>query len=215
MTITLTTRADINLDSVFRVAWQRDRVEISGQALQRIADCRASFMRLIDSDPAPVIYGVTTAMGELASRRLEPGERDRHAQIKAFAAATSFGDPFPDRVVRAIVLARLTNFIEGNAATTPRMALAVAAMLDGQPMPAVPSSGQGGAGEILALYPLFAELTSRFELEVKERGVADQRVAMRRSPRRRCGTGGAPPRSPGGKGLRAVDRSVPRAARAL
>ena len=195
MTITLTTRADINLDSVFRVAWQRDRVEISGQALQRIADCRASFMRLIDSDPPPIIYGVTTAMGELASRRLEPSERERHAQIKAFAAATSFGDPFPDRVVRAIVLARLTNFIEGNAATTPRMALAVAAMLDGEPMPAVPSSGQGGAGEILALYPLFAELTSRYELEVKERGslingspcaaalVADAALAARRRVR--------------------------------
>jgi histidine ammonia-lyase len=43
-------------------------------------------------------------------------------------------------------------------------------MLDGQPLPSVPSSGQGGAGEILALYPLFADLTQRFDLEVKERG---------------------------------------------
>jgi histidine ammonia-lyase len=43
-------------------------------------------------------------------------------------------------------------------------------MLDGGPMPVVPASGQGGAGEILALYPLFAELSTRFELEVKERG---------------------------------------------
>jgi histidine ammonia-lyase len=43
-------------------------------------------------------------------------------------------------------------------------------MLDGRPMPVVASSGQGGAGEILALYPLFAELTARFDLEVKERG---------------------------------------------
>ncbi|TIW84737.1 MAG: histidine ammonia-lyase, partial [Mesorhizobium sp.] len=52
----------------------------------------------------------------------------------------------------------------------PRIALAVAAMLDGRPMPTVPSSGQGGAGEILALYPLFAELSTRFDLEIKERG---------------------------------------------
>ena len=170
MTVTLTTRADINLDAVFRVAWKKDRVQISDKALQRIAECRASFLNLIETDPAVVIYGVTTAMGELASRRLERDERDRHGRIKAFAAATSFGDPLPDRVVRAIVLARLTNFLEGNAATTPRIALAVAAMLDGGPMPAVPSSGQGGAGEILALYPLFAELSMRFDLEVKERG---------------------------------------------
>ena len=195
MPIVLTTRDDVNLDTVFRVAWKRDTVEISGKALERIAECRASFLRLIDSDPAPVIYGVTTAMGELASQRLAHDERDRHARIKAFAAATSFGEPLPDRVVRAIVLARLTNFIEGNAATTPRIALAVAAMLDGRPMPSVPSAGQGGAGEILALYPLFAELTSRFDLEVKERGslingspcaaalVADAALAARRRVR--------------------------------
>jgi histidine ammonia-lyase len=149
-------------------------------------------LELIEKDPGTVIYGVTTAMGELASRRLERDERDRHARIKAFAAATSFGDPLPDRVVRAIVLARLANFLEGHAATTPRVALAVAAMLDGEPMPVVPASGQGGAGEILALYPLFAEVSKRFDLEVKERGslingspcaaalVADAALAARR-----------------------------------
>ena len=169
MTVMLTKRADINLDSFLAIAWKRDDVRISEAALDRIARCRAAFLKLIDSDPAPVIYGVTTAMGELASTRLAKEERDRHARIKAFAAATSFGDPFPDRVVRGIVLARLANFLEGNAATTPRIALAVADMLDGRPMPIVPSSGQGGAGEILALYPLFAELTTRFDLEVKER----------------------------------------------
>ncbi|MHB9449788.1 aromatic amino acid lyase [Mesorhizobium sp. RSR565B] len=192
MPITVTTREDINLDAVLRVAWRNDTVEIGDKALQRIAECRASFLKLIESDPPPVIYGVTTAMGELASRKLELDERARHARIKAYAAATSFGEQLPERVVRAIVLARLTNFIEGNAATTPRIALAVAAMLDGGPMPVVSSQGQGGAGEILALYPLFATLTASLELEVKERGslingspcaaalVADAALAARR-----------------------------------
>ncbi|ESZ77616.1 MULTISPECIES: aromatic amino acid lyase [unclassified Mesorhizobium] len=192
MPITVTTREDINLDAVLRVAWRNDTVEIGDKALQRIAECRASFLKLIESDPPPVIYGVTTAMGELASRKLELDERDRHARIKAFAAATSFGEPLPERVVRAIVLAQLTNFIEGNAATTPRIARAVAAMLDGGPMPVVPSQWQGGAGEILALYPLVAALTASLELEVKERGslingspcaaalVADAALAARR-----------------------------------
>ncbi|AYG62500.1 aromatic amino acid lyase [Rhizobium jaguaris] len=170
MTVTLTKRADINLASILRVAWQGESVQISEEAIAEIARCRASFLHLIDEDPTVMIYGVTTAMGELASTRLSKEERERHARIKAFAAATSFGDPYPERVVRAMVLARLANFLEGNAATTPRIALAVADMLNGPTLPTVASSGQGGAGEILALYPLFAELTARFDLEVKERG---------------------------------------------
>ena len=170
MTVVLTTRADINLDTAYRVAWQGEGVRISEQALHCIAACRRSFLQLIDRDPEAVIYGVTTAMGEFANSRLARDERDRHARLKPFAAATAFGDPLPERVVRAILLARLANFLEGHAATTPRIALAVAAMLDGGPLPSVPASGQGGAGEILALYPLFAELSTRFDLEVKERG---------------------------------------------
>jgi histidine ammonia-lyase len=170
MTVTLAKRADINLDAVFRVAWRGESVTIAETALRRIAECRASFLKLIESEPELAVYGVTTAMGELASTQLGHRERERHARIKAFAAATAFGDAFPERVVRAMVLARLANFLEGNAATTPRMAVAVAAMLDGRPMPLVPASGQGGAGEILALYPLFADLSLQFDLEVKERG---------------------------------------------
>jgi histidine ammonia-lyase len=170
MTVMLTTRSDIDLPSFRRVAWQGEAVRISDAARARIASCRQSFLKLIDKDPDVVVYGVTTAMGELADRRLSRTERERHARLKPYAAATAFGKPLPERVVRGIVLARLANFLDGHAATTLRIAEAVAAMLDGGPLPSVPASGQGGAGEILALYPLFAELASRFELEVKERG---------------------------------------------
>jgi histidine ammonia-lyase len=192
LTVILNNRSDVNLNSVYRVAWQREPVRIGATALQRIVECRASFLDLIDKDPTVVIYGVTTAMGERASHRLTREERDQHARIKPFPAATSFGDYLPDRVVRGIVLARLTNYLEGHSATTPRIAEAVARMLDGAPMPAVAAAGQGGAGEITALYPLFAELSTRFELEVKERGslingspcaaalVADAAIAGRR-----------------------------------
>ena len=125
MTVILDSRWDINLDSAYRVAWRGENVRISDAAMDRISACRASFLELIDSDPSVVIYGVTTSMGELASQRLTKEERERHARLKPFPAATSFGDYLPERVVRGIVLARLTNFLEGHAATTPRIALAV------------------------------------------------------------------------------------------
>jgi histidine ammonia-lyase len=169
MTVVLDRRADINLTAFRRVAWQGEPLRIAETALARIASCREAFLRLIDSDPQLVVYGVTTAMGELASRRLNQEERERHARLKPFAAATSFGEPLPERIVRGIVLARMANFLEGHAATSPRIALAVATMLDGGPLPKVAATGQGGAGEILALYPLFADLSRQFELEVQER----------------------------------------------
>jgi histidine ammonia-lyase len=170
MTLLLTARADINLESYYRVAWQGEDIRIADAALARMASCRDTFLRLINADASVVVYGVTSSTGQWASHHLSPSERDRHSNSKLFPAATSFGDPLPERVVRGIILARLANFIEGHSAISPRIALAVAEMLNGAPLPMVPGSGQGGAGEILALYPLFAELSTRFELEIKERG---------------------------------------------
>ena len=79
MTVVLTTRNDINLDSFRRVAWQGEGVRISEAALQRIAQCRESFLQLIDNDPELVIYGVTTAMGELAT----PSESSASMRLRA------------------------------------------------------------------------------------------------------------------------------------
>jgi len=192
MTVILDKRWDVSLEAFHRVAWCGEAVQISDAAMQHITASRTSFLNLIENDPSVVIYGVTTSMGERASERLSLEERDRHSRLKPFPAATSFGDYLPDRVVRGIVLARLTNFIEGHAATTPRIAKAVARMLAGGAMPRIAAAGQGGAGEILALYPLFAELSLGFDLQVKERGslingspcgaalVADAALAARR-----------------------------------
>ena len=74
----------------------------------------------------------------------------------------------PDRVVRAIVLARLANFVDGHAAVRAEVATEVAGML-GSPLPEVPGQGNGGAGEIVALGRLFYDLSARLDLEPKER----------------------------------------------
>jgi histidine ammonia-lyase len=170
MTVVLAARSDINLETFYRVAWQEESVRLTDEALARIASCRESFLQLIATDSSVVVYGVTTSTGEGARHSLSPQERDRHSSSKLFSAAPAFGDPLPERVVRGIILARLANFLEGHSATSTRIAVAVGEMLNGGSVPAVPGSGQGGAGEILALFPLFADLSTRFDLEVKERG---------------------------------------------
>ncbi|MSP81450.1 MAG: histidine ammonia-lyase [Alphaproteobacteria bacterium] len=168
MTFDVTARQDITLDAYHRVAWRREPVRIAAPALARIAACRTSFLALLDHDPDVTIYGVTTGYGQNARTKLKPDERRAHALRPPFAAAASFGEAVPERVARGIVLARLANFVGGHAAVTPRLAQAVAAMLDGPPLPLVPWPGQGGAGEILSLSHLFSDLATTFEPGEKE-----------------------------------------------
>lgn len=168
MAVILTTRTDFSLDAFDRVAWQGEGVQIHRSAVERMAACRDSFMKLIDSDPDLVIYGVTTGYGQMASVRLSPEERKQQAQRPPTPAMASFGGRMPERVARGIVFARLSNFVEGHAAITPAIAEGVAGMLDGEPLPAVPLYGNGCPGEILPLSQLFTPLYDRFEFGEKD-----------------------------------------------
>lgn len=167
MTVVLTTRSDITLETFRRVAWEGEDVRIGPAALERMAACRRSFLALLESDPDITIYGVTTGYGQHAKIKLTPEQRERQARRPLGAAATSFGEPLPERVTRGIVLARLANYVDGHAAVSPELAEAVADMLAGGPLPRVPALGNGGAGEILPLSHLFSRLAEGFELGAK------------------------------------------------
>lgn len=166
MTVLLDKRADITPDVFVRVAWQGEPITLGAQAKAAMQAARQAFLQLIE-DPDVVIYGVTTGYGHHASKRLSPEERKAHARRPPQASMTSFGEPLPERVVRGIVLARLTNFIEGHAAITPALAEAVADSLR-RPLPPVPGLGNGCPGEIQALSHLFSDLAKGFELGEKD-----------------------------------------------
>jgi histidine ammonia-lyase len=170
MPLRLATRADLTLDAVRRVAWEGEGVEFAEAAVERIDACHAAFEALVAArlaeDPGALIYGTTTAPGDGAAVALTAEAQARRPT--RLWTAHSFGAPLPERVARAIVLARLANVVEGHAAVRVDVARAVVAMLD-EPLPEVPADGNGGSGEILALGRLFYDLSARMDLEPKER----------------------------------------------
>ena len=134
MTVTLNSLADFTLEHCARVAWGGEAVELGGTAKRAIATARVAFMLLIEK-PDISIYGVNTGYGGRANVRLDSEGRKAQALQPTHHRAASWGEALPDRVTRAIVFARLANFIEGHGAVSPAVAEAVANMLGGQSMP--------------------------------------------------------------------------------
>jgi histidine ammonia-lyase len=158
MTVVLETRRDITLEAFRRVAWQGESVRLHERALEVIERSRRAFLTLLEADPDLVVYGVTSGYGQMAHLRYTPEQRKEHARFPPIAPMTSFGEPLPERVARGMVLARLTNVVEGHAAISQPLARAVAGLLDGGPLPPVPALGNGCPGEIQALAHLFSGL---------------------------------------------------------
>ena len=167
MTVMIDGRRDIGLAAVERVAWAGEPVALAPAAMARMRHSRDGFMRLLD-DPDIVVYGVTSGYGQMAHVRLSGEQRRRHAQQPPHANRVTFGEVFPERVTRAILVARLANYVDGHAAITPELAAAVAAMSRDEALPPVPMEGHGGAGEILILGELFGPLAETHPLREKD-----------------------------------------------
>jgi histidine ammonia-lyase len=170
MAVLVGKRADVSLDAVRRVAWEGEAIELAPKALALMDRCHAAFDAFVEArvaeDPGALIYGTTTAPGDGAAVALTPdGQARRPTRLWN---AHAFGEPLPERVVRAILLARQSNFVEGHAAVRGAVAEAVAAMLDA-PLPEVPAQGAGGSGEVVVLARLFYDLSARMRLTPKER----------------------------------------------
>jgi histidine ammonia-lyase len=164
-------RSEITLDVIHAVAWRRLSLEIAPEALALMDRCQQMFEAFVADrlrdDPQALIYGVTSAPGDAAAAALDETARaERPTQLWT---AMSFGEALPERVVRAIVVARLANFLEGHAAVRGQTARAVADMLNASQLPAVASQSNGGSGEVLALASLFFELSTQLALTAKER----------------------------------------------
>lgn len=164
-------RFDITLEAVSRAAWRAEPVSLADAALRRMDDCAAAFDALVQSrvrsDSGALIYGVTSAPGDRAAVALGADALARRPT--RLWTAVSYGEPLPERVTRAILLARLANFVGGHAAVRSRVAAAVVGMLNEGPVPVVPAQSNGGSGEILPLGTLFYDLSGRLDLSPKER----------------------------------------------
>jgi len=164
-------RFDITVEAVLRVAWRAEPVSLAEAALRRMDDCAAAFDALVQArvriDPQALIYGVTSAPGDRATVALDAEAQARRPT--RLWTAMSYGEGLPERVTRAILLARLANFVGGQAAVRSQVALAVVGMLNDGPSPVVPAQSNGGSGEILPLGSLFYDLSGRLDLTPKER----------------------------------------------
>ncbi|QIE57517.1 aromatic amino acid lyase [Pikeienuella piscinae] len=166
MTVTLRNRKDLTLDAARRVGLGGEGVAIGPEAVTAMNRARESFMRYLDADRTRFVYGVTSGAGQNAKTPVPPDQqRARAAENRRTFNGAGFGpEAVPERAVRMIILARLANYVEGNAKTRPVEAERIASMLDA-PIPRLPLTGQLGAGEIL---PLFHIMSAMPDGEVEE-----------------------------------------------
>ena len=147
MTITLNS-SGLTMDQVVEVARNGAKIEISKEALEKMAVTRAHIETLAKAD-VPV-YGISTGFGALANRHIAPEDRVQLQKSLIRPHAAGMGDPVEKEVVRALMLLRLKTLVSGRTGVRPELATTYADLINAQITPIVHEYGSLGCSGDLA-----------------------------------------------------------------
>ncbi|MDO5115447.1 MAG: histidine ammonia-lyase [Synergistaceae bacterium] len=133
----------LTLQDVANVARKGWKVEISPEAKEQIKECAEAVQGW--AREGRVVYGVTTGFGDLASVVI-PREKARQLQENLLLShACGFGEPYPEDVVRAIMLLRINTLTRGFSGISLETLQQMVDYLNLGIHPVVPCQGSVGA----------------------------------------------------------------------
>ena len=147
----------LTIDDVVRVARERERVELSRAAIERMVKSRVWVDKVLESDKP--VYGINTGFGEL-SKILVPRERWESLQRNLILShCTGVGERFPEDVSRAVILLRINSLIAGYSGIRARTVQQLVLLLNNDIYPVIPCKGSvGSSGDLAPLSHMAAVL---------------------------------------------------------
>ncbi len=138
----------LTIEKLERIARHGDKVEIAGEAIERMKTCRAMLEKKIKAHE--IMYGVNTGIGEFSEVVLNDDQVKDFQRYLIYNHAAGIGDPAPLEYVRAAMAGRINVLSKGRSGNRPEIALTYAEMLNKGVVPFVCQKGSVGASGDLA-----------------------------------------------------------------
>ncbi len=133
----------LKIEDLVRVARNREPVELTPAARERITRCRQFVEDKIAA--RAVMYGITTGIGELSEVILTPEQTRQFQRFLVYSHSAGCGDPLPEEVVRAAICSRINVLANGNSGIRLKVVETLVAMLNKGVTPVVFDRGSVGA----------------------------------------------------------------------
>jgi histidine ammonia-lyase len=154
--------SNLRIDQVVGVARHYEEVKLSPDALTKIKRSRAVIEKILAE--RKVVYGVNTGFGLLSNVSITEDEIDQLQYNLVVSCVTGVGEPFPEEVVRAMLLLRANSLASGYSGVRPLIVETMIEMLNKKVHPLVPQKGSVGAsGDLAPLSHLALVLMGRGE----------------------------------------------------
>lgn len=139
----------LTIDEVVLVAEKKWKVRLADSAVPRIEASWDAVLSILNDDDA-IAYGIKTGFGDLASVIIPPAENEMLQLNLIRSHAAGVGDPFPEKIVRAMLLLRANSLARGYSGVRLEVVQTLIDMLNRGIVPVVPEKGSVGASGDLA-----------------------------------------------------------------
>ncbi len=148
MNIVIIDGEHLTLEEIYAVAVDNVPVEISSDAKIKIDQSRKYVEELVKEDQ--VVYGVTTGFGKFSTVKINHEDALKLQENLILSHQTGVGEPFPEDVVRAIMLLRANTVSKGFSGIRLEVIQTLLDMLNKRVHPIIPRKGSVGASGDLA-----------------------------------------------------------------
>lgn len=160
----------LTMETLVEVSREKLPVRLSEKAVARAVRARALVEKWVMEGRA--VYGVTTGFGALSDVTI-PREDARTLQENILMShAAGVGAPFPEEIVRAVMVLRLQDLAQGYSGIRARTLSALTDLLNSGVCPVVPEKGSVGAsGDLAPMAHLALVLIGQGEAYHRERRI--------------------------------------------
>ncbi len=138
----------LTLEQLFKILDDRDSVQLSDVAIDKIQQSRAVIEKIIREKKT--IYGVNTGFGKFSDITIADDKIDELQNNLVMSHATGVGEPLPEEIVRAIILLKINSLAKGFSGVRMEVIQALMDMYHSGIIPVIPSKGSVGASGDLA-----------------------------------------------------------------
>jgi len=146
-TVTVTGK-DLTIEDIVAVSRQNAEVKISADSKKRIKDSKKIVEDIVKSGKPT--YGISTGFGELSTVTITKDQNGALQRNLILSHSCGVGNPFPEDIVRAIMLLRLNTHASGFSGVSPEVPEILLQMLNKGVTPFVPEKGSLGSSGDLA-----------------------------------------------------------------
>ncbi len=144
----ITIDKELNLEDIVKVSRHYEEIGLSEDAINRIEASWTHVERFLEAGRP--IYGINTGFGALDRVKISHDEIDELQENLIRSHSAGVGEPFPEDVVRAMMLLRINSLSKGYSGVRKEVVLHMIDMLNHRITPYVPSQGSVGASGDLA-----------------------------------------------------------------